>query len=70
MTRATDIYTADIPRIYAEFAGVIGDERWRRRVVKCTLAIKGNSFLREYLRRENLIAFELEKLRKSVEVTP
>jgi hypothetical protein len=59
---ALDVQTAQIPDIYRRFAAVIGESHWRHRVQKCRQEIKGNVFLREYLMRENDIAFQLDRL--------
>lgn len=59
---ALDVQTSLIPDIYQRFAAVIGEKHWRNHVHKCKQAIKGNVLLREYLVRENSIAFQLNWL--------
>ncbi|MFZ3286395.1 MAG: hypothetical protein WA191_06055 [Telluria sp.] len=62
----TEIYTNQIPTLYAQFAVEIGDSHWRRRTMLLDREIKGNRFLREYLHAENSIAYELEALREHI----
>jgi hypothetical protein len=59
---ALDVHTAQVPDAFQRFSAVIGEEHWRRRVHHCKEEMKGNVFLREYLVRENEIAFQLDHL--------
>lgn len=63
----TDLYTSDIPEIYQRFAKEIGENHWRDRVALCKQDMRGNPFLREFLLRENAIAFQLEALREIIQ---
>lgn len=60
----TELSTAQIPYIYSEFADLVGDDHWRKRVKKIKEEIRGFPFLAEYLADENEIAVQLEGLRK------
>lgn len=60
----TDLYTAQIPDIYQRLANIIGESHWKVRVREIESHIKGNKLLASYLRQENLIAFQLEGLRR------
>jgi len=55
-----EIYTQEIPSIFARFKSLIGDEHWRKRVKQIEQEIRGNPFLRDYLLDENSIAFGLD----------
>lgn len=55
--------TAQAPAVYRRFATAIGSEHWQGTVAKQEAAIRSNHFLRDYLRSEYAIAYQLEKLR-------
>jgi len=59
---ALEVETAQISEMFQRFTAAIGDKHWCSRVRKCKEAIRGNVFLREYLIRENDIAFQLDHL--------
>ena len=63
----TELHTAEIPEVYERFASVVGDRHWKQRVASIKQEIKGNSFLRDHLMRENAIAFQLDRLREMVD---
>ncbi len=56
-----ELNVADIPAVYRRFAEVIGARPWTHRVRQMKEAIKGNSFLTDYLHTENDIAFALDR---------
>lgn len=60
---ATEIYTHRIPEVYSQFSHAVGDGVWKKRVYRCRQEIKGNEFLKDYLREENDLAFQFEHLR-------
>lgn len=62
-----ELYTDQIPTLYAQFAAEIGDNHWRRRTILLDREIHGNRFLGKYLRAENSIAYELDALRIHVD---
>ena len=62
-----EMYTHRIPMIYRRFAEQIGEKHWRNRVSDCKQEMRGNPFLRDYLVKENDIAFQLERMRESAE---
>jgi hypothetical protein len=55
--------TAQAPAAYRRFATAIGSEHWQGAVARQEAAIRSNHFLRDYLRSEYAIAYQLEKLR-------
>lgn len=59
----TEIFTAQIPHIYGEFADLVGEDHWRKRVRKIKEEIRGFPFLSQHLTEENDIALQLEGLR-------
>lgn len=59
---ALEVHTHKIPDIFHRFASQIGEAHWRKRVQQCLQAIKGNELLREFMMRENDIAFQLNHL--------
>jgi len=48
--------------MFQRFSTVIGEEHWRKRIQQCKQEMRGNVFLREFLVRENEIAFQLDHL--------
>lgn len=58
--------TAQVPSLYRRLATAIGPEHWQGAVDKQEAAIRSNHFLRDYLRSEYAIAYQLEKLRRLV----
>lgn len=58
--------TAQVPSVYRRLATAIGPEHWQGAVDKQEAAIRSNHFLRDYLRSEYAIAYQLEKLRRLV----
>lgn len=60
---ATEMNTAQAPIVYRRLATAIGPEQWQGAVAKQEAAIRSNWFLRDYLRSEYAIAYQLEKLR-------
>ncbi|MFA7504841.1 MAG: hypothetical protein WCZ28_09085, partial [Burkholderiaceae bacterium] len=60
----TELSTAQIPYIYSEFADLVGEKHWRKRVKKIKEEIKGFPFLAAHLADENEIAFQLDELRE------
>jgi hypothetical protein len=59
---STELYSKDIPQIYAEFAELVGERHWRHRVTLLRQEIRGNRFLAHFHAEENAIAFQLERL--------
>ncbi|MCG9064735.1 hypothetical protein LH425_06720 [Laribacter hongkongensis] len=57
-----EILESQIPTQFDEFSKEIGEENWQKRVKKCKEETKGNPLLKEYLYRENYIAFQLNEL--------
>ncbi len=55
--------TAQVPAVYRRLATAIGPEHWQGAVARQEAAIRSNHFLRDYLRSEYAIAYQLEKLR-------
>ena len=55
--------TAQVPSVYRRLAIAIGPEHWQGAVARQETAIRSNHFLRDYLRSEYAIAYQLEKLR-------
>jgi len=55
--------TAHVPAVYRRLATAIGPEHWQGAVARQEAAIRSNLFLRDYLRSEYAIAYQLEKLR-------
>ncbi len=60
--------TAQVPAVYRRLATAIGPEHWQGAVARQEAAIRSNHFLRDYLRSEYAIAYQLEKLRVLVAV--
>lgn len=60
---ATQINTADVPRMYRRLASAIGAEHWQGAVARQEEAIRENHFLGDYLRSEYAIAYQLDRLR-------
>lgn len=63
---ATEMTTADGPRVYQRLAKVIGDAHWQSVVDRQQAAIQSNFFLDSHLRSEYAIAYQLESLRRQV----
>jgi len=63
---ATETTTADVPEIYRCFASAIGAAHWQGAVARQENAIRKNGFLRDYLRSEHAIAYQLDRLRNLV----
>lgn len=59
----TEMTTAHVPAVYRRLATAIGPEHWQGAVARQEAAIRSNLFLRDYLRSEYAIAYQLEKLR-------
>lgn len=55
--------TAQVPAVYRRLATAIGPEHWQGAVARQEAAIRTNHFLRDYLRSEYTIAYQLDKLR-------
>ncbi len=60
----TRLNVSQIPKIYARFASEIGESHWKKRVALLKTEARGNPLLAPLHRRENSIAFELERLRE------
>lgn len=60
--------TAQVPAVYRRLASAIGPEHWQGAVTRQEAAIRSNHFLRDYLRSEYTIAYQLEKLRRLVAI--
>src|SRR3990172_12818916 len=56
-----DLYTADIPAVFARFRDTIEDRHWIKRVKAVNSDAKGQPYLRDYLLQENAIAFALDR---------
>jgi hypothetical protein len=63
---ATQMTTAEVPRIYRRLARAIGVEHWQGAVARQEQAIRSNHFLGDYLRSEYAIAYQLDRLRRLV----
>lgn len=61
---ATQMTTAVGPAMYRLLAAAIGEAHWQGAVARQEDAIRSNFFLREYLRAEYAIAYQLDSLRK------
>lgn len=59
---ATELTTAEVPGVYRRLASVIGGKHWQGAVARQEEAIRSNHFLRDYLRSEYAIAYQLERL--------
>lgn len=55
--------TAEVPSVYRRFATAVGARFWQGAVARQEEAIRFNPFLREHLRSEYAIAYQLERLR-------
>jgi hypothetical protein len=62
VTVATELYLADVPMLYRQFADVVGAKHWTNRVAQCNAEIAGNEHLRRHLESENQVAFWLTHL--------
>ena len=60
----TELGTAQIPQVYPQFATVVGDDRWRKRVGKVKQEIRGNRFLARRWQNENASVYQFERLRE------
>lgn len=58
--------TGEIPGAYQRFASAVGANHWQGVVARQESAIRSNWFLRDYLRTEYAIAYQLERLRDLV----
>jgi hypothetical protein len=58
----TELHTKDIPNIYRRFEQAIGAKYWRSRVRQCKSEMRGNALLSAHLKRENNVAFQLDRL--------
>lgn len=56
-----DLYTKDVPEIFARFSDFVGERHWTRRAAAIKSECKGRPHLREYLLDENAIAIALDK---------
>jgi hypothetical protein len=56
-----DLYTADMPAVFARFREVVGERHWTKRVAAINSEARGQSYLREYLVEANTIAFALDR---------
>jgi hypothetical protein len=63
---ATEMRTAEVPKVYARLSTAIGAGCWQGAVTRQEEAIRSNQFLREHLQYEYEIAYQLEKLRKLI----
>ena len=63
---ATEMTTAEVPGVYRRLASAIGAEHWQSAVARQEEAIRSNHFLRDYLRSEYAIAYQLDMLRRLV----
>ena len=61
MSFKTELFTHEIENIFTRFSSLIGDHNWTRRVKLIKEEIKGNSFLSDYLMKENSVAITLNK---------
>lgn len=61
---ATELYLHDVPEVYQRFVQAIGAKHWQDRVTLCNAEIAGNEHLRNYLRDENDMAYQLAHLDK------
>src|SRR5579863_7459687 len=59
MRFSTEVRSGEFPAVFTRFEALIGSSLWRRRVVKIREDIRGNPYLREWLREENRVAFAL-----------
>jgi hypothetical protein len=57
-----ELHTENFPAIYKRFAEVVGDRHWRQRVRLLEDEIRGNPLLADLHRRDNAIAYQLERL--------
>lgn len=64
---ATELYLGDTSQFYHRFAGLVGASYWHDRVTQCKSEIAGNEQLRQYLERENEVAFGLVRLETLLE---
>lgn len=60
---ATQIKTAEVPRMYRRLVSAIGTAHWQGAVARQEEAIRSNPFLGDYLRSEYAIAYQLDRLR-------
>nr|WP_315473998.1 hypothetical protein [uncultured Rhodoferax sp.] len=60
---ATEMMTAEVPGMYRRLASAIGAEHWQGAVARQEEAIRSNHFLRDYLRSEYAVAYQLDRLR-------
>ena len=58
-----ELYTAQMPQIYADFAFAIDDSHWRKQSASVRQQIKMNRFLDAHLLQENDIVLQLERIR-------
>lgn len=63
---ATEMTTAQASNMYGRLASAIGAEHWQGAVSRQEEAIRSNPFLRDYLRTEYAIAYQLDRMRKLV----
>jgi hypothetical protein len=63
---ATQLTTGDVPALYRRFAAAVGAEHWQAAVARQEAAIRLNHFLRDYLRTEYSISYQLDRLRTLV----
>lgn len=58
----TEIQSHEFPRLFDEFEALVGERSWLKRARAIDNEIKGKPLLREFLVRENRIAFALREL--------
>jgi hypothetical protein len=63
---AIEMTTTEVPGVYRRLASAIGAEHWQGAVARQEDAIRSNHFLRDYLRSEYDIAYQLDRLRRLV----
>jgi len=56
-----DLYTRDFPTVFARFREAVGERQWTKRVTAINSEARGQPYLREYLLKENAIAFALDR---------
>lgn len=60
---AIEMTTEDAPALYRRLAGAIGEAHWQGAVARQEESIRANFFLRDHLRSEYAIAYQLDSLR-------
>ncbi|QBY56054.1 hypothetical protein [Cupriavidus oxalaticus] len=57
----TDIYAADTPRVYQDFAALVGEKSWRKPAEDLLSHTRRSPFLREHYRRTHAITFAMQQ---------